>query len=424
MDASRVVIDLAEPQRGYVQHAATPRVPSPVVWHQVRENGNSRGTAAVRVYTPNSLHQVRSAASPTPFTVARRAVAHVTGCASPAPPLPTPLTVLQSPRRLSAAEQLVASPRKVPGRFQQVPRVAPPREEPPPARPRPAHAGPGAGAGAAPPRPPSAPSDGSLVPGTELQVGYMKLKCEELLGSGSYSTVWLATVVSQRDSPKPVKEGTTVALKDVFCRGEAALQQSLFEVQLLMAVERRVARAAQQGQATAPRLPRCLTYQVDATEEGWSVRMALTRLKGEQLDAWLQRSCELSKWRLQRLLEGHPRTVTPQFANSFDKWEVFIKTLPQGLCDHLQGVRVRKREQPEEEDEETNAALNTPSQLRSTVTCLRIFSLYKPSFERDDGDDGDEMDGDPDGKIDLGPGSRPWASSHVVFRLKQLPLGR
>lgn len=87
----------------------------------------------------------------------------------------------------------------------------------------------------------------------------------------------------------------SVALKDVFCRGEAALQQSLFEVQLLMAVERRAARAAQRGlPPQVPRLPRCLTYQVDASGSGWSVRMALTRLRGEQLDGWLQRSAEVS----------------------------------------------------------------------------------------------------------------------------------
>ena len=62
--------------------------------------------------------------------------------------------------------------------------------------------------------------------------------------------------VSQRQS-KESPLVVSVALKDVFCRGEAALQQSLFEVQLLMAVERRMSR----GLAPPARLPRCLTYQ-------------------------------------------------------------------------------------------------------------------------------------------------------------------
>eukprot|EP00438_Fugacium_kawagutii_P011886 Skav219167 [mRNA] locus=scaffold648:285855:293638:- [translate_table: standard] len=86
---------------------------------------------------------------------------------------------------------------------------------------------------------------------------------------------------------------------DVFCRGEAALQQSLFEVQLLMAVERRMSRAKESKEPQPPpRLPKCLTYQVDPSDEGWSVRMALTRLKGEQLDGWLL-ACSTEMWRYQ-----------------------------------------------------------------------------------------------------------------------------
>eukprot|EP00434_Breviolum_minutum_P020916 symbB.v1.2.018454.t1/scaffold1471.1/size116838/2 len=240
--------------------------------------------------------RIRQAHSPRPYSVARHAVAAVTatqhppGVASPAPRG----HALQSPRRLQPQEvyemQHPRSPRPdnvAPRRFQPV-IVAPPRAERP-ERPERPPLPPEARTPTVPAAPPLAQGPSTLVPGTELQVGYMRLRCEELLGSGSYSTVWLANVVSQRQeqqSQPPVRS-------DVFCRGEAALQQSLFEVQLLMAVERRMTRTKEPG-VSPPRLPRCLTYQVDPSDEGWSVRMALTRLKGEQLDGWLQRSCEIS----------------------------------------------------------------------------------------------------------------------------------
>lgn len=196
----------------------------------------------------------------------------------------------RSPRQPVGEQGVPAVPVR---RFQQV-HVAPPRENG-------VSLDQGQGMAAPVPAPPlEAP--GTLVPGTELQVGYLRLRCEELLGSGSYSTVWLAKVVPQRQSSAKLQENQeevkSVALKDVFCRGEAALQQSLFEVQLLMAVERRMSR--NKAEVSPPRLPRCLTYQVDASEEGWSVRMALTRLKGEQLDGWLQRSCEVNGGHFQR----------------------------------------------------------------------------------------------------------------------------
>ncbi|CAK8987085.1 unnamed protein product [Durusdinium trenchii] len=257
--------------------------------------------------TPRGLHgaRLRQAHSPRPYSVARHAVATVTGHPR-AFASPLPGYTLQSPRRLAPQEVYEMNPRSprqpvgeqgVPAvpvrRFQQV-HVAPPRENG-------VSLDQGQGMAAPVPAPPlEAP--GTLVPGTELQVGYLRLRCEELLGSGSYSTVWLAKVVPQRQSSAKLQENQeevkSVALKDVFCRGEAALQQSLFEVQLLMAVERRMSR--NKAEVSPPRLPRCLTYQVDASEEGWSVRMALTRLKGEQLDGWLQRSCEVNGGHFQR----------------------------------------------------------------------------------------------------------------------------
>ncbi|CAL1173281.1 unnamed protein product [Cladocopium goreaui] len=275
----RFVIDLAE----------TPTVPT--VW--THTNGSSMVSASPPMpwaplagpLTTQGLHgaRLRQAHSPRPYSVARHAVAAVTathhpqrtGVASPAVAA-RPCHSLQSPRRLQPQEVYEM----------QHPRPPRPAERPPLPPPQAA-----VEVARTPNVPPLAQGPNTLVPGTELQVGFMRLRCEEMLGSGSYSTVWLANVVSQsqRQEQQPVQ---SVALKDVFCRGEAALQQSLFEVQLLMAVERRMNRSKEPH--PPPRLPRCLTYQVDPSDEGWSVRMALTRLKGEQLDGWLQRSCEIS----------------------------------------------------------------------------------------------------------------------------------
>ncbi|CAE7654698.1 unnamed protein product [Symbiodinium pilosum] len=312
---------VASPMRGGWCGAATPMTPYPP---PLSARDPSRSTAAVRVHTPNGIAaavHVRQAHSPTPLMFARHAVSAVVGQVGYASPMAaTPPRralfeyALASPRRLAPQEAYTkvtkpaASPRQTSSvassRFQQVPSVAPPNPSPSVST----TVAEGNGASGArtpvppaptppPPAPPQAQTqddegNNSLVPGMQLQVGYLHLRTQELLGSGSYSTVWLAQVEKGNDTADAPQN---VALKDVFCRGEAALQQSLFEVQLLMAVERRVKRAAQRGQPLQmPRLPRCLTYQVDASGAGWSVRMALTRLRGEQLDGWLQRSTEVS----------------------------------------------------------------------------------------------------------------------------------
>lgn len=297
---------------------ATPSVPPPL---RGRGGGLSSSTRA----PSRSGH----AQSPAPITAARRQVAAVTGCGSASPGVLTPRTVparthidvvLQSPRRLtpnichepsstpsSGVSTAVGSPRR-PGfannsntssasgrRFRlATPMVAPPSAAQtfpdPLLNSRSGRRTPAPPAPSAPKREEAASGPEMLAPGIALAVGHLKVKCADMLGSGSYSTVWLADVEEPRNG-----DASVVALKDVFCKGKAALQQSLFEVQLLMAVERRAMRASMatadsRFEAHVPRLPRCLAYQVDPVESGgWNVRMALTRLRGEQLDGWLQK---------------------------------------------------------------------------------------------------------------------------------------
>lgn len=104
--------------------------------------------------------------------------------------------------------------------------------------------------------------------GVELTLGDYRVRIVEALGRGSYSVVWQGELLS----------GGEVAVKDVLCKSSELLRQSLFEVQLLQALER----------LPKMRLPRCLAYKVDVSEEGWHVRTAMERLPGEQLDDWLR----------------------------------------------------------------------------------------------------------------------------------------
>merc|ERR1740117_1333397 len=141
-----------------------------------------------------------------------------------------------------------------------------------------------------------------LEAGVEVCLGDHQLRCLNVLGSGSYSIVWRAEVLGcmnpAGDSASTACRGQgsrmllerEVALKDVLCRSNAVLRQSLFEVQLLLALERRVLLDIGPQPAYPLRLPRCFAYKVDSREEGWRVRTAMTRLPGEQLDDWLRRA--------------------------------------------------------------------------------------------------------------------------------------
>lgn len=141
-----------------------------------------------------------------------------------------------------------------------------------------------------------------LEPGVEVTLGSHRLRCIDILGSGSYSVVWRAKVLSSgeeclvSEEMRRQVEHNDVALKDVVCKNQASLRQSLFEVQLLIAFERRMLLDHGQGNNGAAqamqtlRLPRCFSYKVVDHAEGWCVRMAMSRLPGEQLDDWLRRA--------------------------------------------------------------------------------------------------------------------------------------
>jgi len=114
--------------------------------------------------------------------------------------------------------------------------------------------------------------------GVEVFVGGTRFRCRSLLGRGSFSEVWSGEVVGS-----PLKE--EVALKDIFCKTKADLEQTLFEVSLL----ERFKDMSSDGKASAMRIPRYFGHKVDQKEDGWRVCLAMARLPGDCLDAWLRR---------------------------------------------------------------------------------------------------------------------------------------
>ena len=114
--------------------------------------------------------------------------------------------------------------------------------------------------------------------GAEVRMGNHRFICIVALGRGSYGEVWRAKVISGEDQLKEA------ALKEVLCRSQNELQQAIFEVQVLLALERAAA-----PHAVELRVPRCISYKVAASPHGWRVRTAMTVAPGESLDYFIRR---------------------------------------------------------------------------------------------------------------------------------------
>eukprot|EP00927_Polykrikos_kofoidii_P019883 TRINITY_DN19322_c0_g2_i1.p1 TRINITY_DN19322_c0_g2~~TRINITY_DN19322_c0_g2_i1.p1 ORF type:complete len:839 (-),score=129.95 TRINITY_DN19322_c0_g2_i1:175-2556(-) len=128
--------------------------------------------------------------------------------------------------------------------------------------------------------------------GKVCEIANLHFRCSEILGRGSYSVVWRAEQVdvrgfSVRDhEPGSAALSEAVALKEVHCGTQTSLLQAVFEVQVLLALER----AAPQNQKVPLCVPRCIAYRVDPHQnEGWTVRTAMTVVPGESLDVFFRR---------------------------------------------------------------------------------------------------------------------------------------
>jgi len=125
------------------------------------------------------------------------------------------------------------------------------------------------------------------APGTEVVIGPHRFKCTGVLGRGSFSEVWSGEEMG-------TQEHLVVALKDIGCPNQSDLQQALFEANMLLGFERAAVCSYAKG-APPPhlRIPRYLSHRVDkrkGLKEGWRMRMAMTRVPGEPLDAFLKRA--------------------------------------------------------------------------------------------------------------------------------------
>mmetsp|Transcript_1815 Transcript_1815/g.3137 ORF Transcript_1815/g.3137 Transcript_1815/m.3137 type:complete len:812 (+) Transcript_1815:57-2492(+) len=123
-------------------------------------------------------------------------------------------------------------------------------------------------------------------PGTEVVIGSHRFRCVGVLGRGSFSEVWSGEELG-------TKESLEVALKDIQCNGQSDLQQCLFEPNMLKSFAFAAKCSYAQG-APPPqlRIPFYLSHRVDQRRDGKPgnrIRMAMTRVPGEPVDAFLKR---------------------------------------------------------------------------------------------------------------------------------------
>lgn len=118
--------------------------------------------------------------------------------------------------------------------------------------------------------------------GTAVAIGDYNLRCTEVLGRGSFGEVWAGEVVGGQQDQE-------VALKDIVCRTDAEYKQALFEVNLLKALQQPMPGTS--GQVTPMYVPRYLAHREDKRQRGgWRLRIAMTRMPGEPVDAFLAKA--------------------------------------------------------------------------------------------------------------------------------------
>jgi len=143
-----------------------------------------------------------------------------------------------------------------------------------------------------PPRPQQAEQEKKYGQGVEVEIGEHRFRCLSVLGRGSYSEVWRAEVLGGAPGLREV------ALKEVHCTNQVELQQAIFEVQVLLALERSVT----PGQKL--RVPRCIAYKVEPKGGGWKVRTGMTVVPGESLDFFIRHPPPRSRSRSAALHRG------------------------------------------------------------------------------------------------------------------------
>lgn len=117
--------------------------------------------------------------------------------------------------------------------------------------------------------------------GVEVAIGPFRFRCCSVLGRGSFSEVWSGEVLGSA-------ERLEVALKDIMCVTASDMQQAMLEVSILERFQG-LSNLVPGKAAPAMRIPRYFAHRVDQRASGWRVRMAMGRLPGESLEAFLSR---------------------------------------------------------------------------------------------------------------------------------------
>jgi len=132
-------------------------------------------------------------------------------------------------------------------------------------------------------RAPGAGEPEKYVAGAEVTIGAYRFRCTSVLGKGSFGEVWSGEILGGGHEQR-----REVALKDVICSSPGDLQQAVLEANILERFQNLAVMTPGQGPSVM-RVPRYLAHRVEQQEAGWRVRMAMTRVPGEPLDAFLQR---------------------------------------------------------------------------------------------------------------------------------------
>jgi len=146
-----------------------------------------------------------------------------------------------------------------------------------------------------------------LEPGACMQIGDCKLQISSAIGEGTFGVVWGARC----------RRGNKVAVKEICCRSQAAVDEAIKEGQILHALECT-------GASTTGRVPSFVACRTDNTGPSeWRYRLVMTHIAGDSLNRFLDRRASSASWASkppkQRFMEAcnYTRELLAQLAPTF-----------------------------------------------------------------------------------------------------------
>lgn len=146
-----------------------------------------------------------------------------------------------------------------------------------------------------------------LEPGACIRIGDCKLQISSAIGEGTFGVVWGARC----------RRGNKVAVKEICCRSQAAVDEATKEGQILRALECT-------GASTTGRIPSFVACSTDnAGLPEWRYRLVMTHIAGDSLNRFLERRASSASWASkplkQRFLDAcnYARELLAQLAPTF-----------------------------------------------------------------------------------------------------------